>query len=135
MDVTVNADSNCTATVTPQTVNGGSTVDPSCGPFTLHLDPPGPYAMGDTQVTLSIMDRCGQTDSCPAMLTVVDSTDPMIDCPAVDPAHSADAGQCSFTVPGPASIQRSATTARTRHRLTTTPRRYRPIHWPAQYSQ
>ena len=57
--------------VTPQSVDAGSTVDASCSPLTLSLNPPSPYPLGDTMVTLTVTDGCGQSDSCTATITVM----------------------------------------------------------------
>ncbi len=80
-DVLVDADENCDGNVTPAMVDDGS-YDPDGDPFTLELSPPGPYALGATDVTLTITDDKGETDSCTAVVTVVDTTPPMVTCPA-----------------------------------------------------
>jgi len=80
-DVQVDADENCDGIVTPDMVDGGST-DPDGDPIVLTLDPPGPYALGVTNVTLTVTDDKGASDSCTATVTVVDTTPPMVTCPA-----------------------------------------------------
>lgn len=69
-NVSVDAGGDCMGAVTPQMVDNGSSVDPNCGPAQLSLDPAGPYAVGDTVVTLTVTDSCGQSASCTATITV-----------------------------------------------------------------
>jgi len=75
-DVTVSADGNCQANVTAQQVDNGSS-DPDGEPISLSLSPPGPYPLGDTQVTLSVSDG-EDANTCTATVTVVDDTPPAI---------------------------------------------------------
>ena len=98
-DVTVDAGASCSGTVTPQMVDAGSTVDATCTPLTLSLNPPGPYPLGDTMVTLTVTDGCGQSDSCTAKITVTDNAAPILDCSGINPNRSADPGACDFTMP------------------------------------
>lgn len=78
-NVTATAGDDCTAAVAPGDVDNGSSVDANCGPATLSLDPPGPYAVGDTVVTLTVTDACDQTATCTATITVVANSEPT--CP------------------------------------------------------
>ena len=72
-DVTVSADSdNCSADAS---VDNGS-FDPDNDTITLVQDPPGPYPLGDTVVTLTVTDPSGEEDNCTATVTVVDDTAP-----------------------------------------------------------
>jgi hypothetical protein len=80
-NVTVSADSSCHAAVSPSAVGGGSS-DPDGDPITLHLSPAGPYSLGSTPVTLTVTDDGGLSSSCTATITVVDTTLPVISCPA-----------------------------------------------------
>ena len=52
--------------------------------------------LGDTVVTLTAEDDCGNTTTCDAMVTVVDTTDPTITCPATVVVDT-DAGVCEAT--------------------------------------
>jgi hypothetical protein len=78
-DVTVAADETCQAEVTPEQVDDGS-YDPNGDPIDLSLAPAGPYALGDTGVTLTVTDTGGLADSCEATVTVYDGTAPEIVC-------------------------------------------------------
>jgi len=76
-NVTVDADQNCEAIVTASQVNNNS-YDPDGDPITLSLDPLGPYQLGETTVTLTVLDDNGASDQCTAIITVVDGTPPVI---------------------------------------------------------
>jgi subtilisin-like proprotein convertase family protein len=78
-DVTVAANaSSCTANAS---IDNGST-DPDGDTLTLTQDPPGPYPLGTTEVTLTATDPDGASSSCTANVTVTDETGPSIDCDA-----------------------------------------------------
>ena len=78
MDVVVEADAACQADAS---VDDGS-FDPDGDPITLEQDPPGPYGLGDTAVTLTVTDDSEASDTCEATVTVIDVTLPEIACPA-----------------------------------------------------
>lgn len=80
-NVTVAADASCLGHVTANDVDDGSS-DPDGDPITFTLDPPGPYPLGVTNVTLTVTDDGDLSDSCSATVTVVDETAPDIICPA-----------------------------------------------------
>jgi len=73
-DVTVPAGPDGTAAAS---VDGGSN-DPNGGPVTLSQAPPGPYAFGSTQVTLTVANNRGDTAECTGTVTVVDTTPPTL---------------------------------------------------------
>ena len=75
-DVTVSADANCQADVTPQQVDNGS-YDPDGDDITLSLSPAGPYTLGETDVTLTVDDG-QESSSCTATITVEDNTQPVV---------------------------------------------------------
>jgi hypothetical protein len=76
--VTVSAGANCSADAS---VDDGS-FDPNAGgTITLTQSPPGPYPLGDTSVTLIATDNRGPTNSCVAIVSVVDMTPPSITPP------------------------------------------------------
>lgn len=77
-DVSVDAGPTCTA---PASIDDGS-FDGDSDPVTLIQDPAGPYALGDTLVTLTVTDDKGASDTCTATVTVVDVTPPDITCPS-----------------------------------------------------
>lgn len=76
-DVTVSAGASCTADVDPEEMNDGS-FDPDGGPVSFTLDPPGPYPLGETSVTLTVTDDENTTASCSATVTVEDTEAPVI---------------------------------------------------------
>ena len=78
-NVTVNANAQCVANVSPSAVGGGSS-DPDGDPITLQLSPAGPFSLGTTGVTLTVTDNKGASASCQATVTVVDATPPAITC-------------------------------------------------------
>jgi hypothetical protein len=73
-DVSVPAGEGCTASAS---IDDG-TFDPEGDSFTLAQDPSGPYALGQTEVTLTATDIHGASATCTAMVTVVDETPPVI---------------------------------------------------------
>jgi hypothetical protein len=75
-DVTVAADDSCTADAS---IDAGSS-DPDGDALTYSQDPAGPYPLGTTEVTLTVTDPGGLSDSCTANVTVVDLTPPVVTC-------------------------------------------------------
>ena len=73
-DVTLSADAGCQATAS---VDDGS-FDPDGDAITVTQEPPGPYALGDTSVTLTVTDSNGASDTASATVTVVDDTAPTL---------------------------------------------------------
>jgi RTX calcium-binding nonapeptide repeat (4 copies)/HYR domain len=69
------ADAACRASVAVSEVDDGS-FDPDGDPFTCSLNPPGPFSLGPTAVTLTCTDTPGASASCSAQVTVVDTTPP-----------------------------------------------------------
>lgn len=77
-NVTISADANCQATAS---INNGS-YDPDGDTITVTQSPAGPYALGDTVVTLTVTDSQNASSSCTATVTVIDTTPPVITgCP------------------------------------------------------
>lgn len=74
---TVSANSNCLAEAS---INNGS-FDPDLDPLTLAQFPPGPYPLGSNLVTLTVTDSLGLSNSCSAVVTVLDTTAPTLVCP------------------------------------------------------
>jgi uncharacterized repeat protein (TIGR03803 family) len=74
-DVTVSAGANCAADAS---VDNGSS-DPDAGDtITVRQEPPGPYPLGTNRVMLVVTDNHGASNSCTAMVTVMDTTAPTI---------------------------------------------------------
>lgn len=83
-------------------VDGGS-VDPDNDPIVLTQDPPGPYGLGVRNVTLTVSDLSGASDSCTRTVQVNDCTPPDITCPpSLDVQCEAD-GE-TFLDPGDADV-------------------------------
>jgi|GEM_PF-2002356 regulation of enolase protein 1 (concanavalin A-like superfamily) len=92
------------ATFTAAELDNGST---GCGPLSFSTDGQTDAAayvncenVGDNTVTLFVTNVFGQTATCTATVTVLDTFPPTIDCAAVNPIRFADPGACSFTVTG-----------------------------------
>ena len=79
-DVVVSPDENCEGVVVAGDVDNGS-YDPDDDPIELSVSPPGPYPLGSTTVTLTVTDDSDASDTCTAIVTVVDDTPPDITCP------------------------------------------------------
>lgn len=88
-NVTVCTDpGTCSAEVSAADVDGGS-YDPDGDPITLTIDPPGPYPLGITTVTLTVTDPLGEIDQCQATIEVIDCEAPAVACvPTTNPAGS-----------------------------------------------
>ena len=80
-DLTVAAGPRCTATAS---IDNGS-FDPDADLLTLTQAPPGPYALGETSVTLTAADRLGRSSSCSAIVTVRDLDAPVIQLQGAEP--------------------------------------------------
>lgn len=93
-DVTVRLTNGCDAYVTFT----GS--DPDGDPITIIQDPPPPYPLGTTVVTVTAIDDKGASNSCTATVTVIDVKPPDLTCPPnITQAH--DAGVCAAVVSYP----------------------------------
>jgi len=62
-------------------VDGGS-FDSDGDPLMISQEPPGPYPLGMTGVTLVVSDEFGASDSCEAKVTVEDTEAPLVVCNA-----------------------------------------------------
>jgi sugar lactone lactonase YvrE len=71
--------------VAAASVDNGS-YDPDGDPITITQTPPGPYPLGTSQVTLTVTDNHGASDSCHATVTVVDTMPPEIWSAAANPS-------------------------------------------------
>jgi hypothetical protein len=92
-NVNVSADENCQATAS---IDDGS-YDPEGQDITLTQVPPGPYPLGETTVQLIVTDSDQLADTCEALVTVVDDTPPVVQCPGNFVLNAGP--DCSATVP------------------------------------
>jgi uncharacterized repeat protein (TIGR03803 family) len=81
-DATVSAGANCVADAS---VDNGSFDPDSSDMIALRQEPPGPYPLGTTSVTLTVTDNHSASNSCTATVTVMDTTSPAISDVAVTP--------------------------------------------------
>lgn len=98
-NVTTNANASCQAAVPASAVDNGST-DPDGTIVSRTLSPPGPYPKGTNAVTLTVVDNLGASNSCTALVIVLDTTPPTITCPA-NIVTNASPGQTSVVVTYP----------------------------------
>jgi hypothetical protein len=77
-DIEISADENCQATIIAEYVDDGS-YDPDDDPITLSIDNMGPFSLGEHDVNLTVTDEHGESDTCQAKVTVVDTTPPIPD--------------------------------------------------------
>lgn len=95
-NITVSANSNCQANAS---IDAGSyDMDAGDSIVSFVQSPVGPYALGNTAVTLTVTDTHGATNSCSATVTVVDTTPPTITSCAAPQTNSASAS-CQADVP------------------------------------
>jgi hypothetical protein len=93
----------CSATVSPQMVDGGSSNScPDRAITRLTLDPRGPYPVGSTTVTLRVCDSSGACTNCQSTIQVVDSEAPRV---AVRPAPNPSGGKIPVAGKNPGSGQ------------------------------
>ncbi len=79
LNLTVAAGPSCTIDASVD----NSSFDPDIADsITLEQTPTGPYPLGATDITLTVTDSFGDSDSCVGTVTVVDTTPPAITCPA-----------------------------------------------------
>ncbi|GLR16003.1 autotransporter outer membrane beta-barrel domain-containing protein [Portibacter lacus] len=76
--VTASVDSSCEAIVSADQFDGGST-DPEMDMLSFSASPAGPYAVGTTNITLTVSDGVG-SDQCNTSVTVNDDILPIVTC-------------------------------------------------------
>jgi uncharacterized repeat protein (TIGR03803 family) len=121
-NVTVSAGAGCTAAAS---IDDGS-FDPDAGDtIMVTQSPAGPYALGDTLVTLTVTDNHGVSSTCTATVTVEDKTAPAI------PVLADVIGQCSATVTAPTTTDNCAgtVTGTTSDPLTYSSQGTFTVHW------
>ena len=100
--VTNSVTTNCTVAVTAAQVDNGS-FDPNGTIVNRILKPFGPFHVGTTNVTLTVVDNQGASNSCSTTITVLDIAPPTITCPAPQ-TRTAPTNQCSMVVTYPAPV-------------------------------
>ncbi len=98
-NVVTNADTSCQANVSAAAVDDGSS-DSDGTIVSRTLAPAGPYPKGTNQVTLTVIDDRGGSNSCTATIVVLDTTAPALSCPA-SIVTNAPHGQSSVVVDYP----------------------------------
>jgi len=63
-------------------LNAATAMDAEDGPVIVTNNAPAQFVLGDNDVTFSAKDSVGNPATCTATVTVVDTTDPVITCPA-----------------------------------------------------
>lgn len=89
-------------------IDGGSH-DPDGDPISLSQSPPGPYPVGTSQVSLTVTDDQGESDTCTATVRIMDVSEPSITTDAPKTITPRDV-PLSFTVTaadncGPATLE------------------------------
>ena len=92
-NITVSAGSDCQASITPQQVDNGSAPGTPNDTITLSLDQSGPFAIGTHNVTLTVTDSFGYSSTATAVVTVADTTAPVITPPAPSSATANSQGK------------------------------------------
>jgi len=96
-DITIYLDDSGMVSITPEDVNDGSEVN--CGELMLEIDKMDFICsdLGGNPVTLTVMDEVGRTDSCVAIVTVLDTVAPV--CLAKDvTVYLDDMGEASIVI-------------------------------------
>ena len=78
-DITVALDADGSASMSPDPINNGS--HDACGIANLSVSPDTVIGTGDHTVTLTVTDNNGNSTSCDATVTAVDTVPPAITCP------------------------------------------------------
>ncbi len=97
-DITASLGANGEVTIDPNDVDGGSSDDSGSFTATLDTNTFSCSDIGTNPVILTITDPSGNTDTCNAVITIVDDMAPEIDCPT-DITVAPDSGETYFTLP------------------------------------
>jgi ABC-type amino acid transport substrate-binding protein len=92
--VTVMADGTCRAAASIDSGSDDADSDANC-----IQSPAGPFGLGVTNATLTCTDNAGNTSVCSANVTVVDTTPPVIACPADQTLECTDEGAVASFAP------------------------------------
>lgn len=92
----LSADNDCEANVLAIDFDGGST-DADGDDLTFSISPTGPYAIGITNVVLTVTDTKGASSTSSTTVTVVDDTKPTLTAPAAI-VRITDPGECVATI-------------------------------------
>jgi hypothetical protein len=106
-------------------VDNGS-FDPDGDPITISQVPPGPYPLGTNAVTLVVADNHGATNTCSALVIVLDKTAPDVACPG-NILRSNDLNQCGAVVNFPLPIPTDLCSAVTNVTCTPAPGAFFPV--------
>ena len=79
-DVTVEAGVGCEAYASIDDGSSDPDGDSFGDPFDIRQEPPGPYPLGETIVTLIVTDESGNEATCQGTVTVEDTTSPVAQC-------------------------------------------------------
>ena len=80
-DITVLLDQNGQATISASNIDGGSTDNIGIVSFEIDIDTFSCDNIGEVLVTLTVADAAGNTDTCIAVVSVLDTINPIITCP------------------------------------------------------
>lgn len=96
-DVTIQLDENGNASLSPTAI--AKDASDICGIASLSLDQVDFSCanVGDKMVTLTVTDNNGNSNSCDAMVTIIDEIDPSLTCPQ-DMTVNTDEGECGAYV-------------------------------------
>ena len=97
-NITVSLDSNGDAVVAASAVDGGSSDNSGFYSVSLDINTFNCSNVGNNTVILTVTDPAGNTDTCSAVITIVDDMSPQITCP-LDNTVSYDTGASYFTLP------------------------------------
>jgi len=81
-DITVLLDQSGQATISANYLDGGSTDNEGIVSFEIDIDTFSCNDIGENTVTLTIADAAGNTATCTAVVSVIDTINPVIVCPA-----------------------------------------------------
>ncbi|MGB4846779.1 MAG: PKD domain-containing protein [Saprospiraceae bacterium] len=98
LPVGVILDANCTYTITPAQIDGGST--DNCQIQSLSVSPTVLMGCGVFPVTLTVTDWCGNTSTCITHIQTIEDIPPVITCPPNVTVTSTGSSPCSKIVNG-----------------------------------